>query len=139
MMRANNSGRAWCCAIAAAWAAPRSSSRSRQARPVAEFSTPRNKRCSGIPRFPAPLSGAANRKGYLIRLAVKNVGWGKSNLPEFADLPVLGSDPPDGTAGRAHHNCFGFDRLPDELHAAQHAAIGDAGRGEQAFAPDHIF
>ena len=43
-MRASSSGRSCRCAIASARAEPRSSSRSRHARPVAEFSTPRKRR-----------------------------------------------------------------------------------------------
>ena len=50
-MRASNSGISCRCAIASARAAPRSSSRSRQARPVAEFSTPRKRRFSVISSF----------------------------------------------------------------------------------------
>jgi len=49
---------------------------------------------------------------------------------------MLGPDPGDRAAGRAHHHGFGFDRLFAELHAAQHAAIGNAGRREQALAFD---
>ena len=47
-MRASSSGTfSWRCAIASARAAPRSSSRSRQARPHADCSTPRNRRRAG--------------------------------------------------------------------------------------------
>jgi hypothetical protein len=52
---------------------------------------------------------------------------------------MLGPDPADGAAGRAHDHGFGFDHLSAKLHAAQHVAIGDAGRREQAFAVDYIF
>src|SRR5262249_15057934 len=46
-MRANSSGKSWRCAMASARACPRSSRRSRQARPHAERSTPRNRRRAG--------------------------------------------------------------------------------------------
>src|SRR5208282_6466208 len=47
MTRASSSGTPWRCTIASARALPRSSSRSRQARPVAERSTPRKWRFNG--------------------------------------------------------------------------------------------
>src|SRR5262249_4895501 len=58
---------------------------------------------------------------------------------ELVQLPVLGPDPADRAAGRAHDHGFGFDHFPAELHAAQHVAVGNAGCREQAFAFDHVF
>ena len=52
---------------------------------------------------------------------------------------MLGSDPADGAAGRAHDYSFGFDHLSAEVDAAQHGAVSDTGRREQAFAFDHVF
>ena len=52
---------------------------------------------------------------------------------------MLGPDPADRAAGRAHHHGFGFDHFSAEQHAAQHAAVGNAGCGEQALAFDHVF
>src|ERR1700751_5182404 len=64
---------------------------------------------------------------------------GHGTLSELVQLPMLGPDPADRAAGRAHDHGFGFDHFSAELHAAQHMAVGDAGRREQAFAFDHIF
>src|SRR5581483_7589683 len=62
----------------------------------------------------------------------------RRELSELTDLPVLGPNPADGAAGRAHDHGFCFDHIAVELHAAQHAAVGYASRGKQALALDHV-
>src|SRR5262245_57260598 len=59
-------------------------------------------------------------------------------LSELVQLPVFSPNPADGAAGRAHDHGFGFDHFSAELHAAQHAAVGNTGRREQAFALHHV-
>src|SRR5580700_10760857 len=148
-MRASNSGISWRCAIASARAAPRSSSRSRQARSVAEFSTPRKRRFSGMGAI-VTLSCAAKAEHPVnasITERIRPVAITGSpafadddrpNLFELIELPVLRYDAPHGAAGRAHHHGLGLDDAVAESDAAQHGAVGDAGRREQAIAAHHV-
>src|SRR5580704_6049478 len=134
-MRASNSGRSWRCAIASARAAPRSSSRSCQARPVAEFSTPRKRRFSVISVvIPGRALGAIPESIITIDARIARY----ATLLELIELPVLGHDTPHGAARRAHHHGLGLDDAVAEPDAAQHAAVGDAGRREQAVAAHHV-
>src|SRR2546423_8700097 len=57
---------------------------------------------------------------------------------EFVELAVLGADPAHRAGHRAHHHGFGLDHVAAEAHAPEHRAGSDAGRGEQAIAPDHV-
>src|ERR1700728_475494 len=148
-MRAKSSGSSCRCAISSARTAPRSSSRSRQARPVAEFSTPRNKRVSVmnvIVPLSCPRAGGASstrrRVGpnpiAVITGSPVSAGDDRRGLFELIKLAMLGPDPADGAACRAHHHRFSLDHILAEQYPAQHAAVGDTGRGEQAIAPHHI-
>src|ERR1700722_17055240 len=62
-----------------------------------------------------------------------------AELLELTELPVLRHDAPHGAARRAHHHGLGLDDAVAESDAAQHAAVGDAGRREQAVAAHHVF
>src|SRR6202451_2079428 len=133
-MRASNSGNSRRCAIASARAAPRSSSRSRQARPVAEFSTPRKRRFSAI--FVIPGRALCATPGSIITIDARIARY--STLLELIELAVLGHNTPHRAARRAHHPRLGLDDAVAEPDAAQHAAVGDAGRREQAIAAHHV-
>src|SRR6202163_1790542 len=159
-MRASNSGSSWRCAIASARAAPRSSSRSRQARPVAELSTPRKRRFSAMGGTVTPScaakaehpvntakrirsraitgspAAACHRAGHLGPDPL--AGDDRRNLFDLIELPVLSHDTPHGAARRAHHYGLGLDDAVAESDAAQHAPVGDAGRRKQTIAAHHV-
>src|SRR5579862_6310797 len=148
-MRARSSGRSWRCAIASARAEPRSSSRSRHARPVAEFSTPRKRRFSDIAPIVTPSRSAKAERpvnaGTAGRTQIAGItgspafaGDDNQNLRELVELAVLGDDAAHGAGGRAHDHGFGLDDAVAEAHAAQHAAVGHAGRREQTIAAHHV-
>src|SRR5437899_4547398 len=71
---------------------------------------------------------AAHRPGMTISIEV-----------EFFQLAVIGLDVTHGAGDRAHHHCLGLDDILAELDAREQRTIGDAGRGEQAVAPHHVF
>src|SRR5262249_1835584 len=71
------------------------------------------------------------------RMSIASSDDGSAQVKLF-ELPVLGSDPAHRAGDRAHDHRVGFDRLPLELDAAQHGAVGDAGGGEQAIAAHHV-
>src|SRR5262245_6276998 len=57
---------------------------------------------------------------------------------ELLVLPVLGPDPAHRAGHRAHDYGLGLDHVSAELHAAQHRAVGDPGRREQAVSAHHV-
>src|SRR5580704_11430978 len=62
----------------------------------------------------------------------------RSTEMKLAVLAMLGADPAHRPGCRAHHHGLGLDHVAPKLHAAQHGAVGDPGRGEQAIAFDQI-
>src|SRR5882757_8855221 len=166
-IRARSSGTSWRWVMASARACPRSSSRSRQTRPQAERSTPRNRRRVGlvgsvraivifgaarikikraydISARPSPRSRRGHRParrsdaiGRFFTCFLRG-GTSTSIEVELAELPVLGPDPPHRAGNRAHHHGLGLDHVLAELDASEQRAIGDAGGGEQAVALHHV-
>src|SRR5579863_1014409 len=150
MMRASNSGKSWRCAMASARAAPRSSSRSRHARPVADCSTPRKSPLATVNSRDSMPVGRSSRYRYAWAdcvdadlLAATNAIGGETTPAErrleLLQPAVLGPDPADGAGDRAHHHRLCLDDAVAELDAVQHRAVGDAGRCEQAIAAHHVF
>src|SRR5262249_11966818 len=58
---------------------------------------------------------------------------------ELIELTVLGPDPAHRAGHRTHHYGLGLDHGVAELDAVEHAAVGDASRGEQAVAAHYVF
>jgi len=87
----------------------------------------------------APPSGTSSVAEVPHRACIHQLGYHPDRAHaliqiELLELPVLGSDPAHRAGDRAHHHGLGLDHLAAELDAAQHRAVGNAGRREQAIA-----
>src|SRR5262245_11574156 len=152
--RASNSSSPWRCAMVSASADPRSSRRSRHARPVNDRSTPRKWRseffndiagAAAMAQSPGcrPYMSDPNRtfNGYAV---LGGPDQALRQAPDelvkmkFVELPMLGQYAAHRAGDRAHHYRFGLNYVLAESYSAQHGAAGDPGGGKQAVALHHI-